>query len=298
MESTTSSRRRRRSSYWQRLLARTVAGGLVAAALGLMVLSRVRPDVIETLRAHSHEILSPVLEVAATPVRLARQGGDWIGSYFDVRARNQALRARLADQQALERTIVRLQIENDRLHELLNVTSWPVEVYGTVRVIGAGGGAYVRSVLVDAGTGRGLSSDLAAVDSAGVVGRVISAGRAVSRVLLLTDLNSRVPVRLARTDETAILTGDNSPLTKLMFLPVGSDAAIGDVVVTSGHGGVFPPDLPVGVIVALGADGLRVKPYAQLDRLRFLSIVGLPQPTGQALGQDQAVAGTDSEAKR
>lgn len=272
------------------MLARLFAAALVILAISLMVLSRVRPAVVESLRTQTYAVLSPVLEVAAAPVRLVRQGGDWINSYLFVRERNRALLARLADQQALERTIVRLQIENDRLHELLNVTSWPVQVYGTVRVIGSGGGAYVRSVLVDAGTARGLSSDLAAVDSAGVVGRIINAGRGVSRVLLLTDLNSKIPVRVARTDETGILAGDNTPLPRLMFLPFGNDAAVGDVVVTSGHGGVFPPDLPVGVIAAVDGGAVRVRPYAQLDRLRFLSIVGLPKPAmpgaGLAAGGD------------
>ncbi|RME62108.1 MAG: rod shape-determining protein MreC, partial [Alphaproteobacteria bacterium] len=263
LESRISSRRRRRLSRWQRLLRRLFAAGLILAALSLIVLSRVRPEVVESLRAASYTVLSPALEVAAMPVRLARRGGDWVNSYLAVRRRNRALAARLADQQALERTIVRLQIENDRLRELLKVTSWPVEVYGTVRVIGAGGGGYVRSVLVDAGTARHLSADMAAVDSAGVVGRIIHAGRTVSRVLLLTDLNSKIPVRLVRTDETAILAGNNGPLAKLMFLALGSDGAVGDIVVTSGHGGVFPPDLPVGVIVAKEQGTMWVRPYAQ-----------------------------------
>jgi rod shape-determining protein MreC len=92
-------------------------------------------------------------------------------------------------------------------------------------------------------------------------------------VLLLTDLNSRVPVRIEGSRQRAVLAGDNSDRPRLAFLPATVKVRPGDRLVTSGDGGLFPSGLPVGVVDAVGPDGIRVRTWSGLEALEFIRVV-------------------------
>jgi rod shape-determining protein MreC len=98
-------------------------------------------------------------------------------------------------------------------------------------------------------------------------------GERSSRVLLLTDLNSRIPVIIAETRTRAILMGDKSARPRLGFLPENPGLQAGQRVVTSGHGGVLPPGLPVGRIVPADDGTFLVQPLVDFDRLEYLQII-------------------------
>ena len=116
------------------------------------------------------------------------------------------------------------------------------------------------------------------------VGRVTEVGDRAARILLLTDLNSRVPVAFDGSRERAVLAGDNSDRPRLLYLPEQSAVKIGERIVSSGNGGIFPPGLPIGIVSAIEDGIVRVEPYAELSRLDYLRIVNyglsgvLPQP--------------------
>ena len=156
--------------------------------------------------------------------------------------------------------------------------------YVTARVIANSGGAYVRTVMINAGTDGGLARGQAAITGDGLVGRLTEVGSRAARVLLITDLNSRIPVRIEGSRTSAVLAGDNSERPRLLYIPAPDGVKIGDRVVTSGEGGVFPPDLPVGVVSATGGSGPRVEPYVELSQLSYVMVVdyglsgALPQP--------------------
>jgi rod shape-determining protein MreC len=128
-------------------------------------------------------------------------------------------------------------------------------------------------VLINAGTAQGISKGQAAVTGKGLAGQVVQIGYRSARVLLITDINSRVPILVEGSRKRAILAGDNGILPRLTFLPVNASVAPGDRVVTSGHGGVFPPGLPVGRITVADDGVLRVAPFFELDRLEYISLV-------------------------
>jgi len=143
---------------------------------------------------------------------------------------------------------------------------------------------YLRSLTVHAGSENGVERGQAAVAGEGLVGRVSEVGSRTARVLLVTDLNSRVPVIVQGSQQRALLTGDNSERPCLRYLDAGAGIEVGDRVVTSGQGGVFPPGLPVGIVASLDGEAPRVELYVELSRLEYLRIVdyrlaeGLPKP--------------------
>jgi rod shape-determining protein MreC len=140
-------------------------------------------------------------------------------------------------------------------------------------VLADSGSPFRQSVLLNVGSRDGIMDGWATMDGLGLVGRISGVGRSVSRVVLLTDASSRVPVTVQPSGQRAILSGDNSPLPPLDFIEKSDLVRPGDRVVTSGDGGVFPAGLLVGQVVQ-GADRrMRVAPSADYMRLEFLRVL-------------------------
>jgi rod shape-determining protein MreC len=178
--------------------------------------------------------------------------------------------ARLLQWQEVAR---RLAAENAELRELVKLV--PQNAVNAIagRVIADSGGAFARNVLVSVGRDDGVQRGQAAMTGEGLVGRVAEVGTRTARVLLLTDLNSHIPVELEDTHERAVLDGDNSEEPRLVYLPSKAEVKVGQRIVTGGAGGVFPPGLPVGVVSSVTGDMIRVEPYAELARLELVRIV-------------------------
>jgi len=139
-------------------------------------------------------------------------------------------------------------------------------------------------LMVAAGSDAGVIRGQAAITGSGLVGRIVEVGMRASRILLVTDLNSHIPVVIERSQQRAILSGDNSERPLLQYLDPASAVRVGDRVITSGEGGVFPPSLPVGVVATADEEVPRVEPYVELSEVEYLRIVnyglagGLPNP--------------------
>ena len=151
--------------------------------------------------------------------------------------------------------------------------------YTAARVVGDQGGAFARSVLVNAGSRDGIAKGQAAVTADGVAGRVTEVGQRSSRVLLLTDINSRIPVLVGAARDRAIMAGDNTGQPRLLYLAAGTETRPGDRVVTSGHGGMFPPGLPVGVVTQASETALRVQPFVDWAHMEFLRLADYKLPS-------------------
>jgi rod shape-determining protein MreC len=151
-------------------------------------------------------------------------------------------------------------------------------------------------VIALAGRDDGVVKGQAAMAGNGLVGRVQDVGDRVSRVMLLTDINSRLPILIERTRDQAVLAGNNSDLPDINYLPRDADIKIGDHVVTSGVGGAFPPGLPVGEVAEVEDGKVYVQPFADLGRLEFIRMVdyGLPGVLSEDLGVDAAKRQTTS----
>ena len=134
-------------------------------------------------------------------------------------------------------------------------------------------GPFSNSRLVDAGAEQGVAEGTPVLSDHGLVGRIAGVSARISRVLLLTDVESRTPVMIARTNGRAILTGDGGPNPALNFVRSHDALAAGDRVLTSGDGGVLPRGLPVGSVVK-GFDGAwRVVLDADAEPIEFVRIL-------------------------
>lgn len=246
---------------------------LVAAAVSLMVVGRTEIAPVERVRTAVTDAFTPIFNLLTRPTDALVNGIDNLRELGDLRTENARLRAeqeRLLHWQAAAR---QLEAENRELRDLLNLAP-PAEVnYISARVVGDLGGAFVRSVLVDAGSRDGARKGQAAITGEGLAGRVFEVGHRASRLLLLTDINSRIPVVIERTRDRAVVAGNNSEQLQLLYLDPDVEAEVGDRLVTSGHGGAIVPGLPVGTVAAVSDREIRVQPFVEWNRLEYVRLL-------------------------
>jgi len=166
-----------------------------------------------------------------------------------------------------------LDAENETLKANLHWIPDPAPSYVTARVVADAGGVYARSVLISIGPNHSVVKGEIALDDRGLVGRVTEVGARSARVLLLTDLNSRVPVTLEGSHARAMLVGTNAGRPRLMYWPEGVVPAEGERVVTSAEANAFPAGLPVGVVRYSASHVAEVQPTARLDRLEVVRLL-------------------------
>ncbi len=247
--------------------------GLVLAAVGLMILGKVDLILREEFRAGVTDAFAPILDAASRPIESVGKAVDHVRELADLRQENIKLReneARLLQWQAAAR---RLKAENKILKNLLNFVPGPEPSFVTARVIADTGGAFAHSLILNAGSEAGVKKGQAAITGEGLIGRVAGVGARSARILLITDLNSRIPVLVGASRTRAILAGNNTDLPRLIHLPSGETVSPDDRIVTSGHGGAFPFGMPVGVVVSVDEGGIGVQPFVKRNRLEYIRIL-------------------------
>ena len=247
--------------------------GLIFAAFGLMLVGKVDVVLVDRMRAHVTDAMAPILTAISQPVATAANGIENIRDLAVIRDENQRLRKinqRLLQWQIAARS---LMAENRSLQGLLNVVPDAKTTFISARVIADSGGVFAHKLVLNAGHSDGVRRGQAVLSSRGLVGRVTEVGNRTARVLLLTDLNSRIPVILESNRERAILAGGNINRPRLIHLRPGTVVTPSERVVTSGHGGTFPPGLPIGVIVSVTNSGVEVQPFVNRSKLEYVSTI-------------------------
>ncbi|MBO9508108.1 rod shape-determining protein MreC [Thalassospira sp. A3_1] len=259
---------------------------LIVSAFGLMLLGKADTVLIERIRAASADLVSPIMNVVSRPAASINELTEQATNLFNLYEQNERLRRENRELLAWQQVARNLSHENARLRDLAGYTSPPPLRLVTTRVIADMGGAYAHSLMVSAGSRDGVSKGQAVMSDEGLVGRVAEAGYQASRVLLITDINSRVPVIVENSRDRAFLSGDNTDRPLLTFLTADAAVAPGDRILTSGHGGAFPPGIPVGVVSSVSENAVRVAPLFRRHQLEYLRVAdyGL-----QGILSDQAI---------
>jgi rod shape-determining protein MreC len=247
--------------------------GFLLVAFALVSIERSNPEFAGRARGAASDLVAPVLSLLSEPSAAMARAIDSVREFGDMRAENERLRDEVGRLMQWQTVARRLDAENQELRALMNLAPDPKVKFVSARVVGGTGGAFVRSVLIAAGFRDGVRKNQPAITGDGLIGRVMEVGARSARVLLLTDINSRVPIYVERTRARAVLEGDNSDQMLLNYLPPDADIAIGDRIVTSGQGGIFPPGLPVGVVTTSNAGTVRVQPLVDWETMEYLRLV-------------------------
>ncbi|MDE2486256.1 MAG: rod shape-determining protein MreC [Alphaproteobacteria bacterium] len=258
---------------WTAAVAVIVA---VVATIALLVSDRrdaFRSEAFGTTRGAVDTVLTPVGDALSAPGRWTGAGVDAVKGYFFAVSENQKLKLELQQMRQWHDVALALRNENARYRTLLGLkTDPPIPMVGA-RVVLDSRGPFAATRLANAGSDQGVRVGNPVMSENGLVGRIVGLTHSASRVLLLTDTASKVPVMIDRTNARAILTGDGGPNPKLAYLRGQDPVREGDRVMTSGDGGEMPRGLPVGTAVK-GLDGrwrvVLASDKAPIDFVRIL----------------------------
>lgn len=273
---------RPRNRYIARFAPLYFLGGRSASFLFLILatvcilLSFFRPSLLTAVRTGVNDTILPVFSALSAPFYAAAEFVGSVSGLAAMRAENARLEAENVRLRDWYQKALMLQSENQSLQELLNLKIDQSSTYITTRVVADGGSSFVHSVLVSAGKQDAVEKGQAVLAGEGLIGRIIESGRRSARVLLLTDFSSRVPVLIEGSRQRAVLAGNNDDLPLLIHLPPDAEVEEGMRIVTSGHGGMFPPGLPIGRIVKSPDGRYGVKTYANMNHVTYVRIVDTP----------------------
>jgi rod shape-determining protein MreC len=264
-------------------LRRVLVGAAALFLVAVFLLWRIDNARVEQLRVSLIDRFVPsfdwTLKPAAAAVRLVSD----FRSYARVYEQNAELRRELQRMQGWREAALQLEQKNAQLLALNNVRLNPRLTFVTGEVMADSGSPFRHSVMVNVGRMDGVADGAAVMDGLGLVGRIAGVGAQSARVILLTDSSSRAPVMVRPSGQRAILTGDNRAAPALDFLDQPDEVRPGDRVVTSGDGGLLPPELLIGQVVVSPDGRLRVLPAADYRRLDFVRVIR-QQPPGVVTG--------------
>lgn len=272
----------RRAQYGLFLGYVLAVGGVLFAVL-LLILARVDPRGFAALRGVALDITSPISSGGRAVVRFFTGSGEAVAHYFAAASENADLKRQLKASQQRVIEARGIEFENRRLKALLKLSESVSDEVATARIVGSTFDSSRRLATLSTGASSGVRPGQPVRSAEGLIGRVLETGRFASRVLLITDAGSTVPVQLVRDGTPALAAGRGDGTIELKTLEVGQNPfKPGDIVVTSGVGGIYPPRIPVAVVTEANRDITIAKPLANPGSVDFAVVQAIYQPAASA----------------
>ena len=253
-------------------LARLTLPVLIVVSFGIMLLGKV--DTLVAERAHTvlADGLAPIYAVLSAPFARLHAAVTETATLWEMRGENARLRAENEKLRRWQSIALALDSENQRLKASLRWIPDPNASFVTARVVADAGGVYAKAVLLAVGPNHGIRKGEIAVDERGLVGRITEVGSRTARVLLISDLNSRIPVIMETSRAHAILVGTNGLRPRLQYWPEGIVPQEGERIVTSAEANAFPANLPIGTVHYTSSGAPEVEPAGLLQKLEVVRI--------------------------
>lgn len=240
--------------------------GFVVLCLGLLVGGWFYPQTMTGVQNFGVQVFAPVMYVLRLPVTAVESIGQTLDNHWNAMVENEALKEEVARLRQAMNASAGLLRENGELRQLLYMASDRVPNPIAAKVLLDSSSPYAHSILINVGSEKEIKNGNAVLDGQGLVGRVLSTGKGVARVLMITDFNAHFPAMIAETGVQGLVHGQNND--KPVFVPAVNDFDIenGQLVVTSGVAGLFPEGIPIGRIML--KDGqMQIVPEANLQKL-------------------------------
>jgi rod shape-determining protein MreC len=276
---------RNRRLGFSRKVRYSLFAGYVAAIVGavfglaLTLLARFDPQVFALIRGTALDITTPITSVGRSAVRGVDSIGGEVAAYFRAGSQNRALREELAVARRKLIAARATEFENRRLKRIVKLVERQTRPVAVARLVGSNPAGHRRFATLRAGTSDGVRPGQPVRSADGLIGRVFEAGLHASRLLLLTDGGSALPVRIVRSGAAALAIGRGDGTLELRAI-VGGRSAFkrGDMAITSGVGGIYAPGVPVAIIVATDGEIALARPLADPAAVDFVIVEPIYQP--------------------
>ena len=272
------------------LLSRLV---LALACSFLLIFIDHRLQAMQPVRVFLNSLVAPVQYLAILPEQLLDNFSESVKTTDQLSAENKALKQRILKLQGQQQQLQFLQNENRRLRELLGSDARESARRMVAEVIAVASEPFSQQLVINKGTLSGVYEGQPVLDSSGIIGQVQDVGGNTARVLLISDQSHAISLRSERNDIRALAqgTGDIGRL-ELMFIPHSTELREGDLLMSSGLGGVFPEGYPVARIASIVRDEslpfatVFADPVSALDRVRNVLLLWPSESELQPIYED------------
>jgi len=278
----------RRTGFSKKAQYSVFTGYLLASlgallGLGLLALSLWQPSAMAPLRGAAQDGVAPVGEAGAGMRAGASSIGDTISAYWFAGQQNAELRKEVEIARIRLAEAASIAAENKRLKSLLALAEGEIEPVATTRLIGSSSSSARRFAYLGVGRIDGVQVGMPVRSARGVVGRVLEVARSSTRVLLLTDSESLLPVRRSTDDVAALAEGRGDGFLRIKLINLGiNPLKEGDIFVTSGAGGYYRPGVAVAVLTEVTSDGGIARLMADPTATDFVSVEPIYTPESVA----------------
>ena len=243
---------------------------LLALSLLFFTLDYFNVQIVRHLRSRIADMVIPIGETVSVPFKKLGSLYTSISELFSLKEEVTALRQK---NRRLEEALYKTShhaIENHYLRLLSKLIPTSSQERFTTLVLGYPGYPFIKNILIRGGYDNGLQKDMPLLNHQGLIGRIVQTNKTSSFGLLITDINSRVPATILPTRIHTIVIGNNTASPTLTYVD-SSKVNTGQIVVTSGEGGIFPPGIPIGQISEIDENGTpHIQPFASLNEISYL----------------------------
>lgn len=250
---------------------------IILIGFALIFIGKADLIAIRTLQTNVSGIFAPLFNVVAAPVRAVETMFEGMRTVASLREETVRLRAENERLKRWRRRSEILESENRQLRTVLGAVIPADRQAVTARAIAAPGSSFSHTMMITHGTDKRIQRGDPVVTADGLVGYIIEVSKRHSWVLMLSDVNSRLPILLSTSSWPGLAIGQNSDMLSLSFLPLEAEPKENELVLTSGHGEILPPGLPVGRVVKGVGQEYYIQPVVNLRKVAFVSILVRPQ---------------------
>ena len=247
--------------------------GLIIITFLIMLIGKADLAIIKKINIIISDLSSPIVSSISNQTKIISNSFNYLSNTASLKEENKNLHLENMKLKKYKILSNMYESENLLLKNQLNLVPQEIPNFITVRAISAPGNVFAHSLLINSGRKVGIEKGNAVLFNGIFIGQIVSVGNNSSRVLLISDVNSMIPVVVSNNRIPSILTGENLILPSLKFLPNNVKLNHGSIVQTSGHGGLLPTGLPIGTVVKHSPEKYYVKPLIDLNLIDYLQVL-------------------------
>jgi len=245
---------------------------LILLSLSIFVLDISELKPVKILRSLLNDGVYRISAISSSPIKFSGTVKDFFITHISVYKENRELKIKLEKLKNKDFQTLYLQTENKRLQDIIQLEKKSAFTTVAARVILDKNSPYLNSVIINRGSGSRIKLGMPVLSEGNLVGRVVEVNFLSSRILLLNDLNSKIPVMISPKGSQAILSGRGEDKPKLEYLPEKFELSDKNLVFTSGKDGIFFEGIPVGNVI-FEDNKIKVKLFSDPNQLSFINVI-------------------------
>ena len=261
-------------TYRKKIYSNFLLPFLIITTFVLVLFNKTDYFFVNKIKEISINYVNPLSKIINLPINILNNTAVRISNIQVLESQNIKLKEEIIRLKKWQTLAIKNSRENRVFKSLLNSTSHEVDIIKTAAVINQSPGIYNKLVTINAGRNFNIIKDLAAINEKGLVGKIVATTNKNSRILLINDSTSSIPVKTLSDGVYSILSGvNNGKYLKSTFIKGNDFPKIGDLLVTSGNAKIFPRDILVARVVKVNDDHYIALPYVDFDNLNYIQVV-------------------------